>query len=69
MDMVVARIQAHEFGPDDLLARLLELRAATNQPDVTGDAWDDVFARPSLRLDAALERTCLDGARFKRTIG
>lgn len=68
-DARLVSVQAHEFGPDDLLARLLELRAATSRPDVAGDAWDDVFARPSLRLDAALERTCLDGARFKMTIG
>lgn len=29
-----------------------------------GDAWDDVFARPQLRVAAAVSRTCLDTARY-----
>ena len=30
-----------------------------------GDAWADVFARPRLRLQAALARTCINTARFR----
>lgn len=34
-------------------------------PQAAGDAWTDVFARPRLRLQAALARTSLNTARFR----
>ena len=30
-----------------------------------GDMWDDVLSRPSLRVRAAIARTCLDSARYR----
>lgn len=67
-DAQLVSILARDLGPDDLLAQLLELRNEADAPIVDGDAWNDVFSRPSLRLDAALVRTCLDGSRFKMTL-
>ena len=41
--------------------------AASPAPDpASGGLWDDVFARPRLRLRAALSRTYLDGARMAK---
>jgi len=68
VDARLVSILAHDLGPDDLLAQLLELREKVDAPIVDGDAWSDVFSRPSLRLDAAIVRTCLDGSRFKMTL-
>jgi hypothetical protein len=67
-DAQLVSILAHDLGPDDLLARLLELRDGTDAPSAADDAWNDVFSRPSLRLDAAIVRTCLDSSRFRMTL-
>lgn len=42
--------------------------AEAQSPDAQGAGglrWDDVLARPRLRLRAAVARTCLDGARYR----
>lgn len=67
-DARLVSILTRDLGPDDLLAQLLELRSDADASIADGDAWNDVFSRPSLRLDAALVRTCLDGSRFKMTL-
>lgn len=57
---------------------LFELLFETNQTlakeqgsipaSTTGDAWSDVFARPRLRLQAALARTSMNTARFRMAV-
>lgn len=60
---------ASEEDPESLLAHLLAL-AADDQPPrpADGNAWGDVFARPWVRLWAAISRTCLEGARYRMAI-
>lgn len=53
---------------NETLALLLvldgELEDEQGRLEAEGDAWDDVFARPRLRVAAAISRTCLDTARY-----
>lgn len=64
LDASLVRLLASDLEPDPLLAGMLELERefAGGEPPA-GDAWDDVFYRPRLRLRAAVARACLDGAR------
>ena len=59
---------AADLDPDSLLEQLLGLHdgtdAASNAPEGC-DLWADVFSRPKLRLEAAISRTLLDGARHR----
>lgn len=53
-------------NPDDLLGALLGIeKSFSSDEPPAGDAWDDVFYRPHLRLRAAVARTCLDTARYR----
>ena len=53
-------------NPDDLLGALLGIeKGFSSDEPPAGDAWDDVFYRPHLRLRAAVARTCLDTARYR----
>ena len=66
LDARLIALLASEPDPDPLLAALLELeRAHATESLPEGDAWEDVFCRPRLRLRAAVARACLDGARFR----
>lgn len=50
-------------GLDQLLNDTNEREGNLSVP-ATGDVWTNVFARPRLRVEAALSRVCLDTARF-----
>lgn len=66
LDARLVALSAAELDPDRLGAALLDLGHAL--PEVAppkGDAWDDVFFRPRVRLGAAVARACLDGARYR----
>lgn len=75
LDAHLLELLATDLDPDPLLAALLETQrgfglddgdaSAASADTPGGDAWNDVFQRPHLRLRAAVARTCLDGARFK----
>ena len=66
LDANLMQLLTSEFDPDPLLEGLIGLERdfASDEPP-EGDAWDDVFYRPHLRLRAAVARTCLDGARYR----
>lgn len=66
---VVAAI-AGEPGPNELMGALLGIRKDVG-PRLRcdgADAWDDVMARPSLRLEAAILRASIDTARFRMAL-
>ncbi|HIZ46694.1 MAG TPA: hypothetical protein IAA19_06725 [Candidatus Olsenella pullistercoris] len=67
LDARLVALLAREEDPDALLGSLVELEreASVPVPEGGGDAWDDVWCRPRLRLRAAIARTCLDGARHR----
>ena len=72
LDAQLLRLQAMDEDPDPGLPALAELDArawgqltSADLPS-SGDAWDDVFLRPALRIRAALSRACLDSARYRR---
>lgn len=66
LDARLIALLAQDLGPDPLLEGLVELEREIGPGEpVEGDAWDDVFYRPRLRLRAAVARTCLDGARYR----
>ena len=67
LDAALLAVLARDLDPDRLLAQLIELRESlpTTTSVAEGDPWDDVFARPALRLDAAIARSCLDTARYR----
>ena len=67
LDARLVALLAREEDPDALLGFLVELErgASAPVPEGGGDAWDDVWCRPRLRLRAAIARTCLDGARHR----
>ena len=67
LDARLVALLAREEDPDALLGSLVELErgASAPVPEGGGDAWDDVWCRPRLRLRAAIARTCLDGARHR----
>ena len=62
---------ATDADPEDQLDDLLALEARITAKEgplaipESGDAWDDVFARPRLRLSAAISRLLLDTARHR----
>lgn len=63
-DARLVAILASDLAPSPLLEKLLELNHELEErrPVVvpaSGDAWDDAFARPSLRVRAAAARFCL----------
>ena len=69
-DALLLQLLAADHSPDELVGRLLDLDVHLDDAcgplsaGATGDAWADVFARPHLRVKAALARTCADTARF-----
>jgi hypothetical protein len=71
VDAKLLRVLAADQDPNEALGLLLELQQEVEEQDGplvvpdSGDAWDDVFSRPRLRLDAAVARTCFDGARYR----
>lgn len=70
VDARLLQLLAADSAPDKLHDELWNLDAqleesqGTLAPGAAGDNWADVFARPRLRLKAALARTSLDTARF-----
>ena len=78
-DLLRMNVLVHASDPESLLQALLaiqnqaekEAKRTTNLEDsktpetVPHDMWTDVFARPRLRLQAAIGRTYADTARFK----
>lgn len=66
LDANLMQLLTADLEPDPLLEGLLELEKdfSCDEPPA-GDAWEDVFYRPHLRLRAAVARTCADSARFK----
>lgn len=70
-DAALLRILAQDLDPDPCLSLVLELERGLAEavgkglPGDSGDAWDDVFCRPRLRLHAALSRLYLDSARYR----
>lgn len=52
-------------GPEGVL-RALESHLS---PDAALGSWDDVFARPRLRAEAALARTRLEATRYRPALG
>lgn len=69
LDARLVQVLAADLDPDDRLDALLEIEAkadAANELTLgsTGDAWDDVFTRPRLRLWDAIARACLAGGRY-----
>ena len=70
LDAWLVGMLASEEDPDALLAKLLALADTGPLDDAApgDDAWNDVFARPRVRLLAAISRTCLDGARYRMAI-
>ena len=64
LDARLIDLLAGELEADPLTQALLDLeREFAGAPVPEGDAWEDVFYRPHLRLRAAVARTCLDAAR------
>lgn len=63
-----------DLNPDETLDRLLDQSTREQESlgpvrvPATGDAWSDVFARPRLRLEDAIARTCLDSARYRMAL-
>ena len=70
IDARLLALLAADYAPDEMMGSLLELDRWLEETEgaiesgATGDAWADIFARPRLRVKAALARTCLDTARF-----
>ena len=66
LDAGLLQLLSSDLEPDPLLAGLLSLERDHARDELPeGDAWDDVFYRPHLRLRAAVARVCLDGARYR----
>lgn len=64
LDARLVDLLAGEPDADALTQGLLDLEQEfAGAPAPEGDAWEDVFYRPHLRLRAAVARTCLDAAR------
>ena len=64
LDARLIDLLAGGLEADPLTQGLLDLeREFASSPVPEGDAWEDVFYRPHLRLRAAVARTCLDAAR------
>lgn len=69
LDARVIDVMAQDLGPDETLAKLVRIRSEADPlPEAGADAWSDVFARPRLRLEAAISRVLLDGARCRAAI-
>ena len=58
---------ASDLDADDLLDTLGGIASET-QVTAGDDAWDDVFARPALRVRAALGRTCIDASCYRLAV-
>lgn len=67
LDARLVALLAREDDPDELLKGLVALERDAGAPmgETNGEAWDNVYCRPRLRLRAAIARTCVDGARYR----
>ena len=66
LDAQLIGVLAADADPEERLMRLLALHdGVTSTAGESGDAWSDVFSRPKLRLEAAISRALLDGARYR----
>lgn len=71
LDVRLVGLLAREPDLEELLEGLLELEREAAERDGAleglgeGDLWEDVLARPRVRLRAAVARVCLDGARYR----
>ena len=74
LDARLVGLLAQDLEPDPLLKGLMGLEREQTERHgqlgeaAHGDLWDDVLARPRLRLRAAVGRTCLDGARYRMAL-
>ena len=69
LDARLLKILAADERPDVLIAQLealdREVRPSDEQAEPVGQSWSNVYARPWLRLKAALSRTYLEAARYR----
>ena len=68
LDAQLVGTLACDLEPDALLEQLVSLHDGTDAASGVGggeDLWSDVFSRPKLRLEAAMSRALLDGARYR----
>lgn len=75
LDAELLVMLATDLDPDPLTGGLIEIQrefgfgekgdSAAGPDAPAGDAWNDVFCHPYLRVRAAFARTCLEAARFK----
>lgn len=69
LDARLLELITEDGDPYDLFMGLNELeRNFPSDEPPAGDAWDDVFFRPHLRLRAALTRSCLDTAHYSMAV-
>lgn len=74
MDARLVATLSADNDAEATLDTLLDLRGeavAAEGPikmPATGDAWSDVFARPRLRLEDAIARSCMDTTRFRMAL-
>ena len=68
VDAMLLRQLSMDIEPDELVSMLRGLIGIIPAVPAGDDAWNDVFARPSLRVRAALSRTCVDASCFKLAI-
>lgn len=74
VDALATDALARKSTADALLEQLLGIAHAADERDgglrapVSGDAWNDVFLRPRLRLLASIARTHMDAARYQLAI-
>ena len=74
VDAELLCLLASDYSQSDLFEHLFDFNAtlASEQGEVqippAGDAWANVFARPRLRLQAALARTSINTARFSMAV-
>lgn len=72
LDARLIDVIAADAEPDELLERLLALHDGVDSVARVAadgvDLWADVFSRPKLRLEAAISRTLLNGARYRMAV-
>lgn len=67
LDAALLIVLAQDVEPERLLGRLIELEKEVGEPQSQdgADLWEDLAARPRLRVSAAIARTLLDSARYR----
>lgn len=71
LDAMLLGLLAADLDQEQLFEQLFEMDTSVREVrgevrvPAAGDAWADVFARPRLRVKAALARSCVATARFR----